>query len=143
MSIVAILLDTGLQDRIFKGIDFANSLSKELITLSIGILTITITFIRDIFKGNVHKYKFRISVAWTFFFLSIICGIWSMMALSGSLINIQEIPSIDSSIFISARLPAILQVLTFLTGILLVISYGIKGVYSIKENKEEIGNSKK
>jgi len=133
MSFVALLLNVDITSRILKGADFVNGLAIELITISSGILTLTITFTRDIFKGNVQKARHLLSASWLSLFLSILCGIWAMMGLSGSLINTTLVPKIDESVFDSARLPAMLQILTFLLGILLAIVYGFKGISTMKE----------
>jgi len=129
---MAVLLDSELVTRIFKGVDLANNLAEGLITLAIGILTITITFIKDIFKGDIKKYKRTIAASWILLFLSIMAGIWSMMALSGSLINVDKLPRIDEHMFDSARVPAGFQVLLFLAGVFLVIRYGVIGVNNSK-----------
>jgi hypothetical protein len=130
---MAFLLDAELTTRILKGVDFANSLTVELITISSGILTLTITFTKDIFKGNIQKARRLLTAAWFSLFFSIISGIWAMMGLSGSLINTTMVPKLDRSVFDSARLPAIFQILTFLLGLLLAIIYGYKGISSLKE----------
>ena len=64
-------------------------LAKQLITLSTGILALSITFIKDILKNtNASIITWSLKVSWITYLLSITFGIWTMMALTGTIFEI-------------------------------------------------------
>jgi hypothetical protein len=63
-----------------KAFDFVADLTKQLITLSTGIVTITLLLSKD-FTGP----RIPALLAWTFYLLSTLCGLWALMALTGTL----------------------------------------------------------
>jgi len=104
-------------------VNAASDLSKQLISLSSGIIALTITFTKD----SVHDSKRArrlISIAWVGYFLSILCGIWELMAITGTLepIDGHAEPSIRGS---NVVIPSMAQILTFAVSTLLIIAFGI------------------
>src|SRR5205823_6502566 len=80
------LIMADLPDTQDKAFSFAQELVKQVITLSSGIITISITFNKDFVGANApHGAKNLLAVSWIFFILSVICGVWTLMALTGSL----------------------------------------------------------
>lgn len=66
--------------------EFALELSKQLITLSTGILTLTITFAKDVVKQTPSiPARIALALSWVFYLGSIWYGIGHMRALTGSL----------------------------------------------------------
>jgi hypothetical protein len=66
-----------------------------------------------------------VAAAWCFFLISIVFGLMTLMALTGNLetaSNASALPSIRST---NVRVPAILQILCFLIGMLLTILFGV------------------
>lgn len=106
-----------LDEKTKKQFDFATDLVKQLITLSTGVLALTITFLHDIL-GNAEAPT-SLLVAWVLYVSSIPLGIVAMMALTAELTA--EKPSI-LSLFIS--IPASLQTLTFLAGTIAILVFG-------------------
>lgn len=102
------------------GFEFASELSKQIITLSTGILALTITFHKDVLEGQPRRADRLLAWAWAALLLAVLFGIWHLMALTGHLVS----PEGASEIGSSARGPAALQVLAFATGLGLVIAYG-------------------
>jgi hypothetical protein len=110
--------------RIAKSFDFAMDLTKVLITLATGIVTITITFSKEIASkapASAHKW---IEIAWLLYLLSIVGGILALMAMTGSL-DEDESPSINK---LDITCPAMGQFLLFGAAVALTIVFGTKAL---------------
>lgn len=70
------------------GFDSANELAKQLITLATGILALSITFIKDVLKNNGTVVKWPLRAAWFIYLFSIFFGMWTMMAITGSIFSV-------------------------------------------------------
>ena len=105
----------------------ASDLAKQLITLSTGILTLSITFTKDIVKGLPPKSAGLLKFSWIMHLLSICCGIWSLMALTGMIFKVsqQGAESVQADPYGSGTLPSILQTTLFILGTALIIGYGL------------------
>jgi hypothetical protein len=135
-----------------KAFDFAAEVTKQLITLSTAIITITITFSKDLIIFADNSAKNYLLWAWILYIATVLFGIWTLLALTGSLqpikkesTNIQSQPepqttknanpapeqavetdcSINSS---NIRLPSILQILCFIVALSFTIVYGYKSL---------------
>lgn len=120
-----------------KSFDFAADVSKQLITLSTAIITITITFSKDVL-GGVAENRYWLLAAWIVFIFTILCGIWTLMALTGTL---EPIDNNDNGTSINGkniRLPAILQILSFIVALALTITYGFKSINEDKNTTESV-----
>lgn len=118
--------------------DFAADLTKQLITLSTGIVTLTLLFSKDLLGP-----KWMPVAIWTLFLLSTVCGLWTLMTLTGTLAPVPKAgprsdsykddtsPATDSSAHDSrsleigpnVRLASKCQIATFALAILLTIVY--------------------
>ena len=115
-----------------KALEFANDLAKQLITLSTGILAITITFSKDVIKASniPRNVVILLMISWGVYLFSIVCGIWTMMALTGELEpktkepERTELPEPTTKGF-NVFLPTMLQILSFLLATSLAIAFGI------------------
>ena len=104
--------------------EYAQEVCKQLIGLSTGIIALTITFSKD-FVGKVPQSDRWLAIgAWVGLLLSIICGIWTMLAITGTLEQSEEkVPiSIRGK---NVTIPATLQVSLFLGGLLMTVLFGI------------------
>ena len=136
-----------------EGFKSAIDLSKQLITLSTGILAISITFIKDIVKDNKAVAGWVLWISWGLYFLSIFLGIGSVMALTGALFQYRCNPEIvqcreDFSAVIASggKIPLYpenvetfsqLQICTFLLATIILIIFGIKTLRNmVKINNE-------
>ena len=151
-----------------KAFDFAADTTKQLITLSTAIITITITFSKDLTSNINEDSLWCIFAAWGLFIISIFFGIFTLMALTGSLQPLpkkekgkekqtknekeakdkaqKETFTINGT---NVRLPSIFQILTFIVGIIFTVIFGFKS-FSANElqpnkqmNSEEITIIKK
>jgi hypothetical protein len=113
-----------MNDQTKLAFEFASELSKQLITLSTGILALTITFTKDI-VGVAGKPIRLLLFSWVLYLVSIFFGIWSLMALTGSLAPLEIIdPKLEPAIDFNVRLPSSLQVITFIFSTALIIWFG-------------------
>jgi len=114
-----------MDDRIKKAFDFASDSTKQLITLSTAIVTLTITFAHNILGDVNGNGKTLLSIAWIIYLISIICGVWTLLALTGTL---EPIPGDKTPASIRGRnvtLPSILQILSFLIATGVIVLFGI------------------
>lgn len=102
-----------------QGFGFAKDLAQQLITLSSAILALTVTF-----SKNGPTPHLLLKSAWAVYLFSIVCGIWHMMALTGTLFQASEATNPTLRIEGNVVLPAALQVLSFIVATLLVILFG-------------------
>jgi hypothetical protein len=116
-----------MKSNVEKSFDFAADLSKQLITLASGIIAITVTFSKDIFTNAPPDAKNWLVASWIVFFISILGGIWSLMALTGTLdpIGKEARISIQGA---NCRIPALFQIVLFLVAFALTIIYAIKAL---------------
>jgi hypothetical protein len=125
MSTLPLLLENSAGE--LKAFDFAMELAKQLISLSIGILGVSITFTKDFFKYVPKWVKYILTISWIAYFLSITFGILHIMALTGSLS--QDYKTIPDS----AKLFASFQIFSFGLATFLIVIYGIVGLFRYKK----------
>ena len=106
------------------GFNSANELAKQLITLATGILALSITFIKDVLKGDRKVVKWPLVVAWFMYFCCIVFGIWTMMAVTGSIFATVSDPNPTAMYGTNLQIPAVLQILAFLLATIFLIIYG-------------------
>lgn len=95
----------------------ASDVAKQLITLATGVLALTITFAKDI-TNNTEVHKPLLILAWVGYLASVLGGVWTLMALTGSLGKGEQ------SIYgWNVRIPAISQILLFVGATVLIIVY--------------------
>jgi hypothetical protein len=115
----------------------ANDLTVQLITLATGILALSITFMRDVIKSNSPTWALK--GAWLMLLLSVIFGIWMIMAITGSVFRVTTHPEdfkTVSSYLDSIQTPSMLQIVAFVTGIILLIFYGVRSMGSTKKKRK-------
>lgn len=136
-------------DLIKKSYDFAADLSKQMITLSTAIITLCVAFTDKLFttESAIANSKWLIWSLGVFIF-SIAVGIFNLMGLTGQLGSIQEDQTEkpeehtgepnkqgtnakgkkkDISIYSSSnRLTSIVQVITFVLGLILALVYIVR-----------------
>jgi hypothetical protein len=67
-----------------KAFDFAQEVTKQLITLSTGIIAVTITFLVDVVDEGGGRVG-ALELAWVFYLVSVAFGIFALMSMSGNL----------------------------------------------------------
>jgi hypothetical protein len=100
-----------------KAFDFAADLTKQLITLSTSIVTISLLF------GDHFPKQSKLALwAWVFYLASSLFGLWTLMALTGTLAPIKAPPA-SFDLGFNVRLPSGLQVLAFAIAITITIRF--------------------
>ncbi|WP_313002792.1 hypothetical protein [Chryseobacterium gleum] len=122
-----------------KAFDFAADTVKQLITLATGIIAITITFSKDIIGASMLTNSTLIFISWGLFILSIFFGILALLALTGTLDPISQAnppisPSINRK---SVRNFSLLQIATFIGGLILTVIFGATSIKYAKLEKED------
>ncbi len=109
-----------------KAFDFASESTKLLITLSTGIIALTITFSKDFIGDTSSVSIWPLVTAWIFFFLSIFFGILTMLSLTGTLlpkdIDFDEIEAHEKDLSINGSNiigKSIAQIICFLIALIL------------------------
>jgi len=104
----------------------ASDTAKQLITLASGILTLEVTFAKNIMDAKLDQTaRYLIAGSWILLLLSVIAGVWMLLALTGSLGQLT--PPTSSTIYGSnVRIPAFFQILLFIGGLALSVWFGIR-----------------
>lgn len=104
-----------------KSFEFAQDLTKQGITLSTAVVTVTVSFFKDIFGAAApSSAKIVLAIAWMLFILSIAFGVVTLMGLTGSLAAGSS--DINGP---NTRRPAILQHTSFLLALALTVTAAI------------------
>lgn len=119
----------GMTERIKKAFDFAADSSKQLITLSTGIVALTITFAKDILGGLGTGLRWMVALSWLGYLLSMLFGSWTLLALTGTLEpQTAEDRNKEATIRGSnVTIPTLGQIGSFLLSTLLIIIVAIVG----------------
>jgi hypothetical protein len=117
-----------INERTKKSFDMAADASKQLITLATGIVALTITFSKDFVRGLSTDERVWVGRAWVAFFLSVIFGVWSLLALTGSMGTRKRSRGYPTIFRPNATVPAFLQIIAFLVGMGITIWVGYKAV---------------
>lgn len=109
-----------------KALDVAADVAKQFITLSTGILALTITFAKEIGGGPTQGAPLLLGLGWVLYLASILGGLWTLLALAGELepLDAASSPSIRRP---NVVVPAIIQIVTFLiaTGLIVAYAFGV------------------
>jgi hypothetical protein len=113
----------GVDMRLQKSFDYAIEVTKQLLTLGTAVLALTVTVGVDVGRGRHDSY---LLTAWAAFFISIICGIWTLFALMTEFAPRQghgddPLPSVRSW---RVRGPSFVQIVAFAIGTALLVLYG-------------------
>jgi hypothetical protein len=133
MPDLAVLLATVDVAKLF--FDSASDLAKQLISVSTVILGLSITFLKDLTKGTQTAHFWPLRASWIIYLFSIICGFWTLMAITGSiesLLKNNNSPAIVDNI----RIPAGLQIILFVCATVFLVVYGIVAIGELQRKPE-------
>lgn len=102
---------------------FANSSVNQVITLSAGILGLSVTLITSKTSSLDHRYLWLLKGSWIAFLFAMFFGVWSLSAITG-LVN-RKAPSSNSPWL---RVPWVLELLTFFAGLVMFAFFGFNSV---------------
>jgi hypothetical protein len=131
-------------DNIQNAFNLASDLDKQIITLSTGILAISITFTKDVVK-SAPKFGTQILLycAWVCFLFAICAGLITMGKLTSASLVLDQ--SIGATEKLDTVMPfALLEEGIFLLGVLFTLGYGIgAGLDAAKQSRIFSGQSRK
>jgi hypothetical protein len=110
-----------MDDLRLAAIQSAADLAKEIITLATGVLALTLTFAQQLAKAPSRSTLRFMAACWVLYFISIMCGVMCLMALTGSL---SSVPQVLTPRTPWAQFPSAVQVLSFAAATLLLIVVG-------------------
>ncbi len=108
-----------------KAFDFSQDAAKQLITLSTGVLALTITFYKDFAPNAGHGSKTLMAIGWGLFLLSVTFGVFGLFMLTGALAPKEDKDKPPTVHHKNSDIASGLQQLTFLGGLVLTVIAGI------------------
>jgi hypothetical protein len=101
-------------------LESATDAVKQVVTLSTGILTLTLTFARALAAGADPTWQLLLRISWVLLGLAVIAGFWFLLAKSGIVYENGGANIYDWRL----RGPWLAQVLLFLAAIILIFLFG-------------------
>lgn len=123
-----------MDERTRVAFEFAFKTTEHLITISTGVIALSITFLKD-FVGEVESRTIRTLalVSWLFFLLSVSCGLITFLQLTGNLGN-PDVPA--PTIYTqSIQMFSIAQIVFFLLGLGVAVGFGALAARAIRLKK--------
>ncbi len=101
--------------------------SKQILSLATGVITLEITFLKDVALKAPFCLRYLLGTSWILLLLSVVAGVWALLALTGTLGSSSQLnpASISGT---NIKVPAALQILLFLFGLLLSVAFGMFAV---------------
>ena len=91
-----------------EGLKAASTLTGQLITVSSGLLAFTVTFVEKFTPKNTEiMAPLPLKISWVCFAVSIVLGFWTLMAVTGTLENIDRGTAESNPKRYNIRIPAI------------------------------------
>jgi hypothetical protein len=103
-----------------KAYDSTADLVKQILTLSTGIIALTVTFLKDVVGSSAARAGWAIRLSWISFLFAIVFGLWTLAAIAGS-ISRQPTASVYGS---NITIPLSFQFGAFGLGIVSVLIFG-------------------
>jgi hypothetical protein len=116
-----------MDDRIKTAFASAQEATKQILLLATGVTTLTITFF-DKFATSANDWsRGLMAVAWVLYLISVGGGVWTLLALTGSLEPTGAASSWPAASIRSRNVvvPAAIQALGFFIGMLITVIAGI------------------
>ena len=133
MSSLALLLTIekkNMEDRKKKAFDFASDTTKQIISLSTGILALSVTFSEELLGDTGEFPKNLLIGAWVIFIISIFFGLLTQMTLTGTL-DPREKYKEKTSLSINnwnIKIFSICQVIFFFIAIIITVLFGYQSL---------------
>ncbi len=107
--------------QVLKAFDAVTDLVKQFMTLSTGVIALTITFLKDVVKSAPPGASRHLKRAWVLYCTNIVFGVWALMAIVGTITDDAAVKDVWRP---GIAMPVGLQAFTFLCGTALVIAFG-------------------
>ncbi len=115
-----------------QAVTFAFNSAKEILGVSTIILTATTTFAKDTFLSGRKDIPFTLGLSWFLYIVTVLCSIWTLLAITGELANKGESPNIFDN---NVQLPAVIMIFSFLGGLVSTSLAGWQAVKIIVQEK--------
>jgi hypothetical protein len=116
-----------MDDQLKAAFASATETVKNTLTLSSAILTVSVTFVKDINKAPTNFQVWILEASWVALFIAVLACIATLMAITGTLSK--ENPLTSAALYSSnVKTPMTTAVLAFLIGIGLTATYGMLSV---------------
>jgi hypothetical protein len=103
---------------------FAKETVTQLITLATGVIGISVTFAKEVRSRSKTGDPTLLFRSWIVLLVSIVFGVWTLMALTGSLA--EDNVSNGAIYEFNVRFPSAMQIIVFLVGIGMLIRHAAK-----------------
>jgi hypothetical protein len=108
-----------------EGLKAAASLTGQLITVSAGLLAFTVTFAEKFTpKDGTISPPMALKVSWVLFAVTILAGFWTLMALTGTLNDIDRGGAEKNPKRSNISIPAFIMLALFIIGVISLIVAG-------------------
>lgn len=114
-----------MDDQAKQAFTAASDWSKQILTLSTGIVTVTVTFADKVFGALSNAEKGLLFTSWLLYLISILGGVWVMTTLAGTLAYDTEVAADHVK---QSERQALLQVGTFIAGTAFIALFGVFAV---------------
>lgn len=115
--------DNNFSERAKKAFDFAADTTKQLITISTAVITLTVTFSKNLYTGSIPV---SLWLSWAFYFISITAGIFTLLTLTGALGSSKTSNNKLTIYTAIIRVPSLIQLTTFILGLLSFTVFAFK-----------------
>jgi hypothetical protein len=108
-----------------EGLKAANTLTAQAITVAAGLLAFTVTFAEKFVPtGKPFVLPATLKISWVCFTITIVFGFWTLMAVAGTLLQVDRGQPETNPNRTNIQIPAVLTFLVFLAGIIALILAG-------------------
>jgi len=108
-----------------EGLKAANALTSQVITVAAGLLAFTVTFAEKFTPaGKPITLPTALKISWICFAVTIVFGFWTLMAVAGTLLQIDRGQPETNARRTNIRIPAFIMFILFLAGVLLLMKAG-------------------
>ena len=115
---------TAIDERAKLAFEFASEVAKQLITISTALIAFSVTFTKELVKNGAPTGYLYASLG--AHLASIVCGVWTLMALTGTLMPVGGYSAAGTAAFdTNVRMPAFLQIAAFLVGTGALVGHGV------------------
>lgn len=115
---------TPIDDRTKLPFSAAQDAAKQVLTLTTGIVAITVTFAKDLAKDAAASDQGWLLAAWVLFAIAALAGVLTLLAITGTLANLSAMPTGREIYGRNIRIVAAVQMLAFGIAMMLTVIYG-------------------
>ena len=118
-------MSTGTPPPGIEGLKAANTLTAQVITVAAGLVAFTVTFAEKFTpQGKPITLPAALKISWACFALTILVGFWTLMAVAGTLLQIDRGQPETNPERNNIRIPAGIMFVLFFLGVLSLMQAG-------------------